>query len=240
MIISISVFLLFALAANVFPQKLNVYQSGLTGQENLNAIANISPTSVGGMGFDTRYEGIKGSKMLFDTLLSSYMLIRGQDKYIQFNSDIDVVKNTLHFRHPGTGKLMEIPSDIVSELIVSKNGKDMVFITSKGMQFDKEIKENKFCQLLLKEPRRFIKITDKIFIEADYKAAYSADRRYDEYQPDYKYYIEDNKGIFRHVQLKKKDLLKMFPDKKELINNEFREINAENNEEKVIAILEKL
>ncbi len=127
-----------------YSQKINVYQSGIVGQENLQAIASISPTSVGGMGFDNRYEGIKGSTRLFDTLLTSFLLVKGQEKYIQFNSDIDVVRNTLIFIHPNSGKLMELSSEIVDELIMNKAGMDMIFRTTKGLQFDKEIRENRF------------------------------------------------------------------------------------------------
>ena len=221
-------------------QKINIYQTGIVGQENLAAIANISPTTVGGMGFDNRYEGIRGSTRLFDTLITSYMLVRGQEKYIQFNSDIDVVRNTLIFIHPNSGKLMEVSSEIVDELIINKDGRDIIFRTTKGLQFEKEIKGNKFFQVLLEEPHQFIRIPEKTFIEADYKAAYSADRRYDEFQSVNKYYIKDSDNVFHQIQLNKKSLVKLFPGRKEMINDAFREKSDEDNEEKFISILQKL
>ena len=162
-------FAFYHLTVNIFSQKINVYQSGILGQENLQAIANVSATSVGGMGFDNRYEGVRGSTRLFDTLMLSYMLVRGQDKYIQFNSDLDVVRNKLLFNHPTSGKLMELSTEIISELIINKEGKELLFKTTSGMQFDRELKEIKFCQILLETPRKFIKIPEKVFIEADYK-----------------------------------------------------------------------
>ncbi len=231
--------MLFNLTAG-YSQKINVYQSGIAGQENLQAIANVSPTSVGGMGFDNRYEGIKGSTRLFDTLLASYMLVRGQEKYIQFKSDIDVVRNTLVFTHPNSGKMMELSSEIVDELIILKDGVDIIFRTTKGLQFDKEIKENRFFRVLLEEPHQFIMVPEKTFVEADYKAAYSADRRYDEYQPYNKYFIKGADNVFHQIQLNKKSLVKIFPDRKEMINDAFREKSDENNEEKFISILQKL
>ena len=231
---------IFLTISSGYSQKINVYQSGISGQENLQAIANISPTSVGGMGFDNRYEGIKGSTRLFDTLVNSYLLVRGQEKYIQFNSDIDVVRNTLIFIHPNSGKLMELSAEIVDELILHKDGRDMIFRTTKGLQFDKEIRDNRFFRVLLEEPHQFIMIPEKNFVEADYKAAYSADRRYDEYQPLNKYFIKGTDNVFHQIQLNKKSLIKIFPDRKEIINDAFREKSDEEDEEKVIAILRKL
>jgi len=233
-------FAFYHLTVNIFSQKINVYQSGILGQENLQAIANVSATSVGGMGFDNRYEGVRGSTRLFDTLMLSYMLVRGQDKYIQFNSDLDVVRNKLLFNHPTSGKLMELSTEIISELIINKEGKELLFKTTSGMQFDRELKEIKFCQILLETPRKFIKIPEKVFIEADYKAAYSADRRYDEYQSASRYFMEGNDGILYQIQLNKKNLIRIFPDKKQMINSSFKELNNEENEDKIVAILQKL
>ena len=232
--------LIFFILTSGYSQKINVYQSGIVGQENLQAIANISPTSAGGMGFDNRYEGIKGSTRLFDTLLASYLLVRGQEKYIQFNSDIDVVRNTLIFIHPNSGKIMELSSEIVDELVMQKDGVDMIFRTTKGLQFDKEIKANRFYRILLEEPHKFIMIPEKTFIEADFKAAYSADRRYDEYHPVHKYFIKGPDNVFHQIQLNKKSLTKIFPEKKEIINKTFREKDDEENEDKVIALLRNL
>jgi hypothetical protein len=231
--------ILFLTITSGYSQKLNVYQSGIVGQENLQAIANISPTSVGGMGFDNRYEGIKGSTRLFDTLVTSYLLVRGQEKYIQFNSDIDVVRNTLIFIHPNSGKLMELSSEIVDELILHRDGRDMIFRTTKGLQFDKEIRDNRFFRVLLEEPHQFIMIPEKKFVEADYKAAYSADRRYDEYQSINKYFIKGSDNVFHQIQLNKKSLIKIFPDRKEMINDAFSGKSDEEDEEKVITILRR-
>ncbi|HBE40000.1 MAG TPA: hypothetical protein DDW27_02120 [Bacteroidales bacterium] len=232
--------LLFSFVADIHSQKTNVYQSGLLGQENLQAIASLSPTSPGGMGFDNRYEGVRGSTRLFDTLLSSYMLVKGQEKYIQFESDVDVVRNTIIFRQPNTGKLMEFTSEIVNELIVIKDDRELIFRTTKGLQFEKDIRENKFCQLLLEEPHMFIKVPEKTFVEADYRAAYSADRRYDEFKPFNRYYIKGDDNIFHQVQLNRKSLVKIFPDKKEIINKNFKENINETNEDKFVNILQKL
>ncbi len=83
-------------------------------------------------------------------------------------------------------------------------------------------------------------VPEKTFIEADYKAAYSADRRYDEYESFNKYFIKGADNVFHQIQLNKKSLVKIFPDKKEMINDAFREKSGEGDEEKIIALLLKL
>ena len=73
----------FVLCFNrVNSQVTSIYQKGLSAEQNLNAIRNITPYSIGGVGFDTRYEGIKGSPRLFDTLLPSFLNVKGQDYYL--------------------------------------------------------------------------------------------------------------------------------------------------------------
>jgi len=57
---------LFCLIPEAYPQSASTYQGGINGEANLQAIANLSPNSAGAVGFDTRYEGVKGSTRLFD------------------------------------------------------------------------------------------------------------------------------------------------------------------------------
>jgi len=241
----LSLLLVFVLAYTLISNRVNsqatnIYQKGLTAEQNLNAIGNLAPYSTGGVGFDTRYEGIKGSPRLFDTLVPSFLNVKGQDYYLQLKTDIDLVKNTLLFIHPKTGKLIALPSNMVNELVINRHGKEMVFRTTAGKNFDKDVKEDKFFQVLKEGPFPFIKMPLKIFTEANYKGAYSPDRRYDEYETKYKYYIFSADSTFHQVQLNRKSLVKLFPDKKELIDNAIGSKSYTNDEEMVIAVLETL
>jgi hypothetical protein len=231
--------LVFILIFNkVNSQVTSIYQKGLTAEQNLNAILNITPYSTGGVGFDTRYQGIKGSPRLFDTLLPSFLNVKGQDYFLQLKTDIDVVQNTLLFIHPKTGKLIALPSGMVNELVINSHGKEMVFRTTAGKSFGKDIKEQKFFQVLKEGPFPFVKMPVKVFTAANYKGAYSPDRRYDEYETKYKYYILSPDSTFHQVQLNKKSLIKLFPDKKELITKTIESKTYENDEKMVIAVLE--
>lgn len=234
----IILFVSFLAVLNVFSQNTIAYQSGATGEKNLQAVANISPYN-SAIGFDTRYEGVKGTARLFDTLITSAILVRGQEKFIKLQCDIDVVNNSLLFMHSGTGALLEIPSDTIAELYVLKGDKQMVYRTTRDIILDKKVEGNKFYQVLKNGPGQFIKIPEKQFVEADYKRLYGPDIRYDEFKPVNKYYIEGTDGIFHRVQLNKKSLTKMFPDKKELIEKGLEGKSEGDTEMAVISILEQ-
>jgi hypothetical protein len=221
----------------VSSQTTSVYQKGLTAEKNLNAIQALAPYSNGGIGFDTRYEGIKGSPRLFDTLLPSYLNVKGQDYYLQLRTDIDVVQNALLFIHPQTGKLLALPSSMVNELVVDSKGKELIFRTTSGKHFEKEMKEQKFYQVLGEGPFPFIKMPVKIFTEANYKGAYAPDRKYDEYETKFRYYIFGSDSTFHQVQLNRKSLIKLFPEKKEIIEKAIGSKTYGSDEEMVLVIL---
>ena len=91
-------------------------------------------------------------------------------------------ETTLLFIGLNSGELREINSEHIAELIFHKDGRDLVFRTISEVRLDKEIKENKFYEILIEGPYQFIKIPDKDFVEADYQRVYSPDRRYDEFK----------------------------------------------------------
>lgn len=211
----------------------------LTSEENLQAIANLSPNSPGGYGFDNRYEGIRGTPRLMDTLLPSLVRLHGQDYNIQVLSDIDLVENALIYQNPKTKTLYTISADVISELTYNKEGQELIFNTTFGKNFDKEFREQKFYQVLKDGEFQFIKIPLKNFVEANYKGAYSADRRYDEYVNDTKYYLMGTDGIFHQVKLNKRSVSKLFPDKKKIIDQAFATGADSDKEDIIISLLDK-
>lgn len=222
-----------------YPQANVIYQRGLSAEENLNAISRLGPYNQGAVGFDTRYEGIKGSTRMLDTLLPSFMQLSGQDYYIQLVTDIDLVNNAVIYIHPKTKKLFSLPVDMISELIIIKNGQELIYRTTLGKVFEKEMKPQRFCQVLKDGQYQFIKIPLKSLVKADYKGAYSADRRYDEYKENNKYYLLSSDSVFHQIQLNKKSVLKLYPDKKDLINQAEGEEAFSDKEDMILSILSK-
>ncbi len=233
--------LIFSILAflNVHSQRTSIFQTGISAQQNLDAIANLAPYSAGGFGFDIRYQGVVGSPRLFDTLLPAFLLVSENDYYIKMGADLDLIGNAVLYTDPETRKLFALPSDNVKELVIVKDNKELIYRTTRGVSFEKNPRENKFYQVLAGGPVQFIKIPVKTFVEANYKGAYSADIRFDEYQEGARYYITGTDNAFHQIQLNRKSLVKIFPDKKELINKILGKKSSDNTEELVISLIEK-
>lgn len=215
------------------------YQKGYNAEANLRAISNLKPFSDGAMGFDNRYQGIKGSPMMFDTLLPCAVKVRQIDYYILVDADLNVADNSLVFMHPVTKKLLLLPSTDIEEVTIRHEGKDLLFRTTQNLPFEKGGSENRFCQILLNDPVPFIKIPLKIFTEADYQKAYSPDRRYDEFETRYRYYLMGPDDVFRQVQLNSRSLTGLWPEKKNLVSESFRNRTEKDDEQHVISLLKK-
>lgn len=229
--------IIIIIAAALKGQVKNTYQTGITADENLKAISNLSALSIGGIGFDTRYKGVKGSPMLFDTLLVSYLKISKQDKYIEVPSNIDLVSNSVICMHPKTKQLISIPGNKINELIIRNENNDMIFRTMSNEFINKKSGEHIFYQVLNDDKYKLIKVPSKDFIEANYKQAYSPGRGYDEFVTIYKYYIISPDGNINQCQLSEKSIIKIFPDKKEMIKNMTKEKTFTDKEAMVIEIL---
>ncbi|MBK9389954.1 MAG: hypothetical protein IPN68_07095 [Bacteroidetes bacterium] len=230
-------FIVILFASVLYGQVRNTYQTGITADENLKAISNLSAFSIGGIGFDTRYKGVIGSPMLFDTLLISYLKISKQEKYIEVPSNIDLVTNSVICMNPKTKQLISIPGNKINELIIRNENNDMIFRTMSNEFLNKKTGEHIFYQVLNDDNYKLIKVPSKDFIEANYKQAYSPGRGYDEFVTTYKYYIISPDGAINQCQLSEKSIIKIFPKKKELIKNIIKEKILTDKEAMVIEIL---
>lgn len=209
---------------------------GMTSEQNLQALTNPSLYSTT-TGFDERYQGVKGSPRLLDTLLPSTVLLKDGEGYYEVTTDIDVVRNTMLFILPASGDLLEVASSFIEELTYHTRHGDMLFRTTEGLRFDREMKGPRFYQVLSEGPHMFIKIPDRKFLEANYTGLYSPDKRYDEYVPDDKYYIMGGDSVLYRVQLTRKSLSKVFPSQAKLINSNFSEKAGVDPEQQVIRLL---
>lgn len=226
----------FFYTVNLNSQNVNYYGTGILGESNVRAMTTLRSNGFIHT-FDSRYEGVKGTPLLFNSFVTSYLMSNGEEKYVQLESDIDILKNAVIFRDPSTGNLMEISSDNVSELIFYMSNRDFIFKTTKGLKFEKKIKENKFYQVIQEKPYRILMITFKSFQKADFEPAFNSGIHYDEFKTSRKYYLEDSRGVFHEVilsninydciihpsKLNKKGLAKIYPEKKELIYSAFEE-----------------
>lgn len=214
-------------------------QKYLSSEENLQAIATLGPYSTGGLGFDNRYEGIKGTPRLLDTLVPASLRIARQAYFIRMDADLDLVQNYVIYMHPVSRKMFSVPIDAINEVIININGNDVLFRSTSGLVFEKDLKEQKFYQVLKEGSYRLIKIPFKQFVAADYKNAYSADRRYDEYVPMNKYYLKGPDSIYHQIQLTKKSILKVYPGRKDIAGRKDDENTSDDKEAAIVSFLDK-
>ena len=219
-------------------QRSSGQEVSATNQANLEVLQTLT-TYTTTVSYDPRYEGVKGTPRLFDTLVSSTILIRGVEEYVDIESDINVVQNSLLFVKRSGGELLEIKSDNIAELVFHYDGKDLLFKTTEAIVFDKKPDGNRFYQILNESYPQFIKIPDKVFVKADYERAYGPDKRYDEFKPVTKYYIQGGDSVFYRVQLTRRALRKLFPEKQKLINENFNEKLSVDPEADIISLLGK-
>jgi hypothetical protein len=235
----LTILILIVTVSALSAQVPSPYQKGYNAEANLRALASIKPYSDGAMGFDNRYQGVKGSPMLFDTLLPSAVKVRQIEYYILVDADLNIAGNSMVFMHPVTKQLLMLPASDIEELTIRYEGQDLLFRTTENLPFDKDPAEVRFCQVLLVEPVAFIKLPLKIFTEADYQKAYSPDRRYDEFETRFRYYVMGSDDLFHQVQLNSRSLLNILPEKKAIINESFRNRTEKNDELHVISLLKK-
>lgn len=228
------------LTVNSYSQQLpEASQRVFKSVENMQSVINLNKISQTGITFDTRYEGVKGSPRLTDTLLPSFLKLAGQDYYFQIKADLDLVNNALVYAGSENGQMFSIPSSDISELVINKDGIELLYRTTKGKKFDKDLKENRFYQVLSEGEYEFIKVPMKGFLRADYQGAYSADRRYDEYVNEARYYLKGRDGTYTQVQLNRKSLIKVIPEKEEVIEQAFSKGSSDDKESLVMSILEQ-
>jgi hypothetical protein len=224
----------------IYSQVTDPYQTGVSAQKNLDAIARVGPYMTGGMGFDTRYQGVVGSPLIFNQLLPSLVKVYSEPKYLSIESNLDTYENKLLFSHPVSKQLMYLPADIIEEVIVDPNGDRVVFRTTKDKQFDPPVDKIKFYQVLYSKSTAVVKITSKKLIPADYQKAYSADRRYDEFDTKYSYYYLGDDATFHKVSPNKKTLLMLFPEKKNFIESSISKKQYEGNDEMFNDLIRKI
>ncbi|HLN55006.1 MAG TPA: hypothetical protein VK207_03375 [Bacteroidales bacterium] len=214
----------------------------LTRQINrkLKVLSSPSPDVPGGYIFDNSYEGMKGSPLLFSKFDTLKIMVKEVDYYIPVEANIDLRNNTLLYKDPETRQLYSIPSERIAELIAGNGNDTMLWKTTENKIFDTEIKEIRFIQVMKQAPNSFIKIPYKIFIPADYSGAYTAKRRYDEYKTEYRYFVMNHENIYKEIKLSESSLIKVFPEKREIIKKSFRMSKASDKEKIVLSVLGNL
>jgi len=204
-------FLLFSFS--LFAQNNEVKEKPLPFnlQDNLNTIGNISATSIGGQGFDLRYEGVKGNPFLYEKWYPAHIKIEGklyEDQKVKYMINLEKQMIVGRFK---SGRYTSVSMTAFEEIHIQKDDQNIVFIILPPSDPRNDLSKAMLCEVLYNGANQFLKHHYKIFKKADYENAYSLDVRYDEYQVHAQYFIDSADGSFTKIKLKKKALTKSFP-----------------------------
>lgn len=207
--------------------------------KKLKVLSSPSPDVPGGYVRDNSYEGLKGSPYLFNVFKPVFIKVRDIDTWVFVEANFDLKKNSILYKEPETGQLYSVPADRIAGAIV-KNGNDtLIYKTTKDIKLKPDPKENKFYRVLKEGPVEFIEVPFKILIPADYAGAYTAQRRFDEYKTEYNYYVLSSDKVYKQIKLSKKTLIGLFPERKDMITEAFKE-KVKSNNEIALSLLEQL
>jgi hypothetical protein len=223
-----------------YSQGVNTFQHTEDINRKLKALSTTTPDKPGGYIIDDSYEGVKGETCLFEKFLPLLVKVRESDYYLPVEANLDLVRNYFLYKEPVTNQIMSIPSERIVEVVIKSDKENLVFKTTKDLVLKPEIKEIKFIQVLKKEPVEIFKIPFKILIPSDYKGAYTAKRRYDEYKTTTRYYVLSHDNTYNQIRLTIKTLIRLFPDKKDTIIKAFRDKSDSDDEARFLSVLEKL
>lgn len=212
-------------------------------EQNMRQLANIGPLSPGARTFDNRYEGVKGSPYLFEEWVDGKIFIKGNEQSEkELKVNINQYQNQLVVLF-ASGEAGSVPAGKIHEVVVETPSGDRLFRVYPEFLVDNNKNEQpRFFEVLHDGEFTILKSHDKMFQEADYKGAYSVDRRYDQFLDQSKYYIRVAGEDFDSFQkLKRRNLEKALPG----FEDEIRSLEKKNDldlkeEADVLKLMEKL
>ncbi|MDX1667292.1 MAG: hypothetical protein R3350_08685 [Saprospiraceae bacterium] len=208
--------------------------NSLVNQSNVRDLINLNPTSIGSRGFDNRYEGVKGTPFLFDDFQYADLQIKGKDEFIQkIEININLEEHYLLVRL-ADGTTGAVSSQNIARVVVEENaGLGREFVVLPPTYVDDKVVENpRFYELLHDGDIKFFKLRDKLLEKADYKGAYSTDRRFDEFIEIASYYLGTDQPPFTKVKLKEKAFTQALPGSEQAIERTLKSENLDIKEEK--------
>lgn len=178
-------------------------------EQNLRTLGNLSPLSVGAVGFDDRYQGIKGSPLLLPEWQWGNIQFMKQDTFgaTPFKVNVDLIKNTLIVQLRD-GSLGEVSAANIKKVqLRSETGESqqLVTVSEKEVEGINSVRL-KLYQAFYEGNMRLLKSTNKIFKKADFKGAYNSGNTYDEFITEENYWLSVDGKRFEKIKIKRKDI----------------------------------
>lgn len=206
--------------------------------QNLNTILNVEPNSIGGVGFDRRYEGVKGEPLIFEQFELANVFIKKTGVVSDIKVNFNNYTNNMFFIEEKENDTLSINYSKIDSVIVSKNDKIELYKTFDNKMFYDFIPQNSIFKIINQDEEFILVKYVKIRIrEADYKGAYSVDRRYDEFVKKSIFYLKINNEQFIEIKSTVRSLKKVFPDKKSKIKSLLKKHKNITNDEELLDLV---
>ena len=157
--------------------------------------------------FDFRYEGVKGSPFILKEWNLGILFPTGETPFKVNHINFDRHASKLCFRDTPEGETKLINKYLIDSFLVVQTSDTIQYIRSRPPGSSDFI----FLRCIYTGKGSLFLDQTKLFVEADYEKAYSADRRYDEFKDQPVYYIRfDGSGELLEVKKNKKHTAALF------------------------------
>jgi hypothetical protein len=182
-------------------------------ENDLRDLATLNPNTPGVRSIDLRYEGIKGTQFLSEEWQQGAFRLKGQEEFSQdISVQLNLIEHALYFQL-NNGFTGVLPTAKVEALRIT-TGPEQYRLFRVFPEAEVEGgNENKlkFYEVLFEGPFLLLQYHYKMFREADFKGAYSADRRYDEYVDLNTLWLKEEGKRFEKIKIKRKDIENALP-----------------------------
>lgn len=177
--------------------------------QNVGAQDNVNRVSAG-MGvvqtFDKRYEGVKGSPVIFEAFLPGTVII-GKDTVASVFLNFDAYNNEIFYKTCVDCPYKILDNSRVISFTVIDKPLQRKFVL---MPNDKKLFEVR--EIMYEGKFQYYRLHKVILEKADYQGAYSANQKYDEFKHEQLYFYSSGSQSVP-LKIKKKNLKEAFPRK---------------------------
>lgn len=187
--------------------------------QNVGAQDNVNRVSAG-MGviqtFDKRYEGIKGSPVIFENFLPGIVII-GEETMASVLLNFDAYNNEILYK-----TCTECPYKIADNARVKSFTVNDKLLQRKFIVKPIDKKSFEVREVMHEGKFQYYRLHKVVLNKADYQGAYSANQKYDEFVQEQLYFYSPGTQSVS-LKLKTKNLKQSFPEKAQAIDTFIKE-----------------
>lgn len=203
--------------------------------ENLKTVTELRLGDGVSMGFDSRYQGVKGTPLIFDEFRPAQVFVKGKGVVVNLQVNFNNYDNTMQYINPENNETMMLNNGKVDSIFFNDNGKIITFKKFDHNLFDININPFTFFEVMKTTDSYTLLAYDHVlFRKADFEGAYSSDVRYDEFVKEPYFFIRLEGDNFEKIKPSKRALKNIFPDKKKQIKAVLKKYSSLDNEKEIL------